>query len=480
MTTKNKKLKKILFAVSEATPFISTGGMGQVAGALPKTLKKIDENLEISIVVPLYDEIKQRYLSTLEFVGESQVVLAWRNLYCGIYKTELDGITYYFIDNEYYFRREKCYGYFDDGERFAYFSKAIFTMMEICGLNPDIIHCHDWQTALVTVYMKTCFKEKYPGTRTVFTIHNMEYQGKYTTAILGDVFDMGPEYEGLMEYNGGINLMKAAIVCTDKLTTVSPTYADEIKVDKGFDLEPIIQENSYKLTGIINGIDLQEYDPENDKELTKNFSVESPGGKRANKREIQKIFGLELKPRKMLFCVVTRLVPLKGIDLITFIIEEMLKSDVQFVLLGTGDHQYELFFSELAVRYPGQVGVSVSFNPEIAKKIYAGADCMIMPSKSEPCGLAQMISCRYGTVPIVHKTGGLSDTISDCRGGDGNGFVFAEYDANVLFETINRARDLYTYNKEDWENLMKQAMRADFSWEASAAKYLEIYNSVFF
>ena len=470
--------KKILFAASEATPFISTGGMGQVIGALPKALKNIDDNMEISIVIPLYDQIKQRFSHILEFAGETRTDLAWRNLYCGVYKTVFNDITYYFIDNEYYFRRDNCYGYFDDGERFAYFSKAIFSMMELLDYKPDIIHANDWQTALTTVYIKTHFYNQYPDTRTIFTIHNMEYQGKYPLAVLGDVFDLEQHHCGIVEYDGGINLMKAAVICSDKLTTVSPTYANEIKLDKGFGLEPIINQNAYKLTGIINGIDLTEYDPQTDPILIQNYSAESPDGKTANKLAIQKIFGLTVDPRKMMFCVITRLTPFKGIDLITYIIEELLKFDVQFLLLGTGEHQYELFFSELAMRHPGQVGVNIAYNPEIANKIYAGADCMIMPSRSEPCGLAQMLACRYGTIPIVRKTGGLSDTIKDCRGGDGNGFVFTEYDAGVLLETIRQAIDLYTYGKEDWTNLVKKAMESDFSWELSAKKYLGIYKKL--
>jgi starch synthase len=392
-----------------------------------------------------------------------------------VFQLDIEGVTYYFVDNRYYFDREEAYGYFDDGERFAFFSKAVFAVMEVSGFTPDIIHAHDWQTALVPVYAKTRYAEKFPGIKTVFTMHNMEYQGKFPHDILTEIFDLSQEELGLVEYDGCINLMKGAIVCADRLTTVSPSYAEEIKTYGGYGLEPIIRENGIKLSGIINGIDTTVYDPATDPLLGKNYSVDTIDDKVYNKKTLQALFGLPNMPRKMLICVISRLVPHKGMDLITYMMEDLLKMDIQFLLLGTGDHDYELFFSEMAIKYPDKVGVSIAFNPEIAGKIYGGADVILMPSRSEPCGLSQMIACRYGTIPIVRKTGGLGDTIHDCRGGEGNGFVFNEYNAGALLETISQALDLYTYHEHDWQNLMREAMRFDFSWDVSAQLYADIY-----
>jgi starch synthase len=414
----------------------------------------------------------------MKYLGESKVGLSWRNQYCGVFQLDSDGVTYYFVDNKYYFDREEAYGYYDDGERFAFFSKAVFTLMEIAGIKPDIIHAHDWQTALVPVYAKTRYASMFPDVKTVFTMHNVEYQGKFPYSILTEIFDLNQTELGLVEYDGCVNLMKGAIVCADRLTTVSPSYAEEIKSFGGYGLEPIIRENAIKLSGIINGIDTTEYDPATDHLLDKNYTADTVEDKAVNKRTLQSLFGLPRIARKMLICVISRLVPHKGMDLITYMMDDLLKMDIQFLLLGTGDHDYELFFSEMAVRYPDKVGVSIAFNPEIAGKIYGGADVILMPSRSEPCGLSQMIACRYGTIPIVRKTGGLGDTVHDCRAGEGNGFVFNEYNAGALLETISQALDLYTYHERDWENLMQEAMKYDFSWDISAQLYADIYEEL--
>ena len=475
---KKKKKINVLSVVSEVVPFIATGGMGQVAGALATSIAHTGSNIELSVVAPLYSAFRDKFEPQMTFLGETSVSLAWRKVYCGIFSLKQDGVTYYFVDNRDYFDRHNAYGYNDDGERFAFLSRSVFSLIEMTKVIPDIIHAHDWQTALVPIYLKTKYSELYPNTKSVFTIHNMEYQGKYPSYILGDVFDLSLADAGVVDYDGCINLMKGAIVCADRVTTVSPTYANEIKVAGGYGLEPIIRENAYKLSGIINGIDVDFYNPETDELLVKNYTVDSLENKAANKAALQKLFGLPKKQGKMLFCVVSRLVTHKGIDLITYLMEEFLKLDVQFLLLGTGDHEYELFFEELALRFPKQVGVNIAFNPEIAGKIYAGADVMLMPSQSEPCGLTQMISCRYGTIPIVRKTGGLGDTITDCRAGTGNGFVFEEYNADIFFDTIKNAYELYTNHKEDWLNLMKEAMNSDFSWAKSAREYVELYKSI--
>ena len=469
---------KLLFAVSEAVPFHATGGMGQVAGALSASLAKRHPGSDIRVVMPLYGTFRERHEPDMTFLGEATVTLAWRNEYCGVYEQKHEGVTYYFVDNRRYFDRERAYGYFDDGERFAYFSKAVFSVMELTGFVPDIVHAHDWHTALVPIYLKTRFREQYPRMKSVFTIHNLEYQGKFAIDILTDVFELWDYEAGLVEYDGEINLMKGAIVCADKITTVSPSYAKEIQSGGGFGLDKIIREHAGKLSGIINGIDTVAYNPETDPLLAKNYTAETLADKAMNKSKLQGLFQLEPAPRKMIICVVSRLVSHKGMDLITCIMDDLLKLDVQFLLLGTGDHDYELFFEERALSHKKQVGVNIAYNPEIAGLIYAGADVLLMPSKSEPCGLTQMIVCRYGTIPIVRKTGGLGDTIRDCRAGEGNGFVFEEYEAPLLYDTIVQALDLYQNHPEDWENLMRQAMQSDFSWDVSAAAYEKIYKEL--
>ena len=475
---KSKEKLKVLNVVSEVVPFIATGGMGQVAGALAKSLAENDPELDVRIVAPLYALFRDKYEPQMEFLGETTVRLSWREAYCGVFKLEQNGLTYYFVDNRFYFGRESAYGYYDDGERFAYFSKAVFSVMEIAGFTPDVIHAHDWQAALVPIYLKTRFAERYGNVRSVFTIHNLEYQGKYPLEILSDVFDLWPEEEGLVEYDKCINLLKGALVCADKITTVSPSYAQEIQSGEGYGLDNIIAENAYKLSGIINGIDTKANDPATDPMIEKNYSVDDLSGKAVNKAELQALFSLPCSPNTMLICVVSRLVSHKGIDLITYMMEDLLKLDVQFLLLGTGDHDFELFFEEMALQHTDKVGVSIAFNPEIASHIYAGADVMLMPSRSEPCGLAQMIACRYGTIPIVRKTGGLGDTIRDSRTGAGNGFVFEEYDAGVLLGTISQALNLYKYHEDDWKNLMQEAMKCDFGWELSAKAYASLYREL--
>ena len=474
-----KKKMRILNAVSEVVPFLATGGMGQVAGALSGTLAETDKSLDVRIVTPLYAKFRCKYEPQMKFLGATEVHLAWRTLYCGVYELSHEGVTYYFIDNRRYFDRENAYGYVDDGERFAFFCKAVFAAIEISKFTPDVIHAHDWQAALVPIYLKTHFAEKFGNIKTVYTIHNMEYQGQMPGYILYDVFEISDEDKEIVWYDNCINLMKGAILTTDKLTTVSPSYAEEIKLSSGYGLEPIIRENAHKLCGIINGIDTKTYDPATDPLLGKNtYTVDSLKGKAASKKKLQGFFNLPKAPRTMLICIVSRLVSHKGIDLLTYMLEDMLKLNVQFLLLGTGEHAYELFFEEKAVTHPEKVAVSIAFNPEIAGMIYAGADVLLMPSKNEPCGLAQMIACRYGTIPIVRRTGGLGDTIHDCRHGEGNGFVFDDYSAPALMDTISAALDLYTNRQADWTELVKEAMRVDFSWDLSARAYSSLYREL--
>lgn len=469
---------KILYAVSEVSPFISTGGMGQVVGTLPTVLHEVQPSLDVRVVAPYYRQVRMRFGGGMTYIGNIRVPLAWRSQYCGVFRAERDGVTYYFLDNEQYFDRDGCYGHFDDGERFAFFSKAVMEVLELIDFEPDIIHAHDWHTALVPIYLKTLYGDKYPDMRSVFTIHNIEYQGQFPLSILSDVFDLDYRDRGIVEYNDGINLMKGAIVCCDRFTTVSPSYAEEIKESGGHGLEPIIRMNKAKLSGIINGIDTKHYNPETDPTLPYRFSVDTIENKALNKRDLQMLFGLPVSPRKPLLCIVSRLVSHKGLDLISAVMEDLLRDGVQFVVLGTGDHEYELYFNELAMRHPQQVSVSISYNPEIGNKIYGGSDITLVPSRSEPCGLAQMIACRYATIPIVRATGGLRDTIRDCRQGDGNGFVFQNYDAGELLSTIRQAIDLYTYRENDWQNLMREAMRSNFGWDDSAKEYVSLYTGI--
>lgn len=474
-----KKKLRILSTVSEVVPFLATGGMGQVAGALATSLAECDKSLDIRVITPLYARFRDKYEPQMTFLGATEVTLAWRTIYCGIYELAQEGVTYYFVDNRRYFDRENAYGYVDDGERFAFFCKAVFAAIPITKFVPDIIHAHDWQTALVPIYLKTHYHEQYGNVKTVFTIHNMEYQGQMPPHILYDVLEIAEKDLNLVWYGDCINLMKGAFICVDKVTTVSPTYADEIQIDGGYLLEPVIRANKHKLSGIINGIDTKFYNPETDPLLGKNtYSADNLKGKKGAKRKLQSFFKLPNAPRKMLICIISRLVSHKGIDLITYMFDDLMRMDVQFLLLGTGEHSYELFFEDKAICHPDKVAVSIAYNPEVASMIYAGSDVLLMPSRSEPCGLAQMIACRYGTVPIVRNTGGLCDTVRDCRLGDGNGFVFEDYSARALMDTISCAHELYDNHEEDWNNLVRKTMSLDFGWEKSALAYSKLYREL--
>ena len=464
---------KVLIASSEGAPFITTGSMGHAVGALPWALRDTNRNIDARVVLPLYSEIEQRFHTQLEFIGNIEVGLAWREQNWGVYSATYDGIKYYFLDNKRYFGRESCYGYFDDGERFAYFCKAVFAMLELVDFVPDILHAHDWQTALIPIYLRTIFS--YPDVKSVMTIHSTEYQGRYNPDILLDIFSLRREDMGLVEFNGEINLLKGAIVACDELTTVSPTYADEIQRDGGYGLEPILAFYSDKLTGIIDGVDTRHYDPAVDRTLFQTYTPDTIENKAANKKELQRKFNLPIAPRKMLICMVSRLIARKGIDLITYIVDDLVKMDVQLLILGTGEHEHELHFMEMAMTHKDNVSVNIAYNPDIEKMIYAGADAMLMPSRNEACGMAQMVACRFGTVPIARATGGLRDTIRDYRDGEGNGFLFEEYSAGALLDTIGAARDLFIYHEEDWKALVRAAMLSDFSWIRSANEYIDIY-----
>ena len=470
-----KPKRKILFAASECTPFIATGGLAEVIGSLSKSLAQ-DEEYDVRVVLPLYSDIRGDYRQRFTYLGNINVPLGWRNQYCGIFSYEESGVTFYFLDNEYYFRRGGCYGYYDDGERFAFFSRAVMEILGFLQFYPDVLHCHDWQSALAAIYLKTiyCHRREYSLIRAVFTIHNIEYQGKYSLDVLEDLFGISDDYRYLLEFDGCANLMKAAIECSETFTTVSPTYAEEIKrAEYAHGLQGEVERNAFKLRGILNGIDVKSYDPATDPALFAPYSAENPAGKEICKAELQKMLGLPVRADVPVVAMISRLVAHKGLDLVRAAIEELLADDVQFVLLGTGDSEYESYFKDLANRYKGKVVSIIAFNGDLSRKIYSGADIFLMPSKSEPCGLSQMIASRYLTVPVVRETGGLYDSIKP-YGAGGNGFTFAAYNAGDMLYVLREAVSLYK-NKPEWQKLMIKAGTTDFSWQRSAEEYKKLY-----
>ena len=470
-----KPKRKILFAASECTPFIATGGLAEVIGSLSKSLAQ-DEEYDVRVVLPLYSDIRGDYRQRFTYLGNINVPLGWRNQYCGIFSYEESGVTFYFLDNEYYFRRGGCYGYYDDGERFAFFSRAVMEILGFLQFYPDVLHCHDWQAALAAIYLKTiyCRRREYSLIRAVFTIHNIEYQGKYSLDVLEDLFGISDDYRYLLEFDGCANLMKAAIECSETFTTVSPTYAEEIKrAEYAHGLQGEVERNAFKLRGILNGIDVKSYDPATDPALFAPYSAENPAGKEICKAELQKMLGLPVRADVPVVAMISRLVAHKGLDLVRAAIEELLADDVQFVLLGTGDSEYESYFKDLANRYKGKAVSIIAFNGDLSRKIYSGADIFLMPSKSEPCGLSQMIASRYLTVPVVRETGGLYDSIKP-YGAGGNGFTFAAYNAGDMLYVLREAVSLYK-NKPEWQKLMIKAGTTDFSWQRSAEEYKKLY-----
>ena len=470
---------KVLYAASEALPFIASGGLGDVAGSLPQALRK--RLIGCRVVMPLYDNIKQELKDTMKFITNISVPVAWRRQYCGIFEAKAGGVIYYLLDNQYYFKRDSLYGFYDDAERFAFFSRAILEIIPHIGFKPDIIHCNDWQTALTPVYYSTMYANQpgYENIKTVFTIHNIQYQGVYGEELLDNVVGINHAHKNLLEYDGTVNLMKGAIETANAVTTVSPSYTKEI-LDPWYShgLDTILKERSFKLRGILNGIDVINYDPETDKDIFKNYSADNVRGKYVNKRELQKLLGLPEKSNTPVMGMVTRLVSHKGLDLCKAVLDELLATtDIQLVVLGSGDYQYEEFFRGLAARYPEQVGLCLGFVPDLARKIYAGSDLFLMPSKSEPCGLSQMVALRYGTIPIVRETGGLRDSVTDSGDGEGNGFVFSSYNAHDMLHAIRRACEGYA-DKDGWQILVKRAMDSDNSWGKSANEYIRMYKEV--
>jgi glycogen/starch synthase, ADP-glucose type len=466
--------KKILFVGSEVLPFAATGGLGEVLGSLPKALAARGD-YDVRVMMPYYSDIGEQYRNSAKYLCNYNVGLSWRNLYCGLFELKQDNVTYYFIDNEYYFHRDGLYGFYDDGERYAFFCKAVMDSFYFIDFMPDIIHANDWQTALIPIYNNSKY---HYDIKLIFTIHNIEYQGQYDLKILPTVFDLPPEAGAYVEYEGCINLVKGAIETSDCVTTVSESYAKELE-DAAFahGLQDMIKKNNWKTRGILNGIDAEGYDPATDIAIAHNFTSTDFSGKVQDKLELQRLAGLREDAGVPVIAIISRLVAHKGLDLITKAMENIVRNcEVQLVVLGKGDRKYEDYFIWLQNQYNGKVSAMITYNKDLSRKVYAGADMFLMPSKAEPCGLSQMIACRYGTVPIVRETGGLRDSIVDCSYGEGNGFTFADYNPDDMANAIYRAIDLYYNNPEGWDKLRKYISTIDFSWAKSADKYDEMYS----
>ena len=474
---------KILFAASECMPFVKTGGLADVVGTLPNVLARSGE--DVRVILPKYSAIAQKYKDEMKDLLYFFVNLGWRRQYCGIQTLERDGVTYYFVDNEYYFARGSIYGSGDEeGERFGYFCRAVLEALVHIGFQPDLIHCNDWQTGMIPALLKTHYRDNefYKDIRTVYTIHNLRYQGIFPWMYIDDLLGIGPEHfnEDELEYYGCISFMKGGIVFSDAVTTVSPTYAQEIQTAYyGERMDGLLRKYSGKLTGILNGIDPEEYNPREDPVIPAHFTSRSLKNKAECKAALQKELGLEVRPEVPVVAIVSRLVDQKGIDLIECVLDDIMRQDLQFVVLGMGEERYHELFAWAQWRYKGRFATRIELNHALSHRVYAGADMFLMPSQFEPCGLSQMISMRYGTIPIVRETGGLKDSVVPYNKytDEGNGFSFANYNAHEMLFSIERAVK-YFGDAEMWERLRKRAMKANFSWDASAKKYLKLYAKV--
>ena len=467
----------ILYVTSEAVPFCKTGGLADVAGSLPQSLAANGDR--VSVILPLYQSVADAWRDRLHFERYTYVRLAWRSLYCGLFSYERQGVTWYFVDNEQYFKRPELYGYYDDAERYVFFSRAVLEMLKYIQFKPQVINSNDWQCALIPVYYDLFYRNAggcYDNIKHVFTIHNIGYQGQYGLDLVKDIVGIPPHKVNIIEYDGDINFMKGAIEVADKVTTVSPTYAKEI-LDPWFShgLDRILVSKQYKTCGFLNGIDTEMYNPETDSGIAANFSAKDHKGKAACKSAIFNEFGMP-EYKIPLLAMISRFADHKGFDLVRAVFDDIIATDMQVVILGSGESQYEEFFQNMHWRYPDKVGFYRGFNTGLAKRIYAGADMFLMPSKSEPCGLAQMISARYGTIPIVRATGGLKDSIVD-YGDNGIGFTFQSYNAHDMLGAIQRAKEAYD-NRMSWGRLVTRAMKADFSWAQSAKLYIGLYKEL--
>lgn len=472
----------VLFAAAEGHPFIKTGGLADVIGALPQALRK--NGVDVRVVIPKYKGIPDRYLEKMEPVTVTDVYVGWRKQYCGVERLVHNGVTFYFIDNEYYFGRDGIYGYTDDGERFAFFNRAVLEVIPMLeDFQPDVIHCHDWHAAMIPLIKKAHYDHlaAYRSIKTVFTIHNLLYQGIFPYEVHHDLLNLHDRYytmEGV-EYYGNLNFMKAGLVYSDHVTTVSPTYAEEIKTSYyGYGLDGLLRSLGSKLTGIVNGIDTASYNPENDEDLAAVYTAKEPKQKQKNKAALQKELGLPVRPEVPMIAMVTRLVESKGLDLVCRTLDELLYyDDVQFILLGTGEQEYEHWFREAGLRHPKKMSAQIWFNEGLSRRFYAGSDLFLMPSMFEPCGISQLLALQYGSIPIVRETGGLNDTVQAYNEftGEGTGFSFTNYNAHDMLHTIRRAASLYN-QKKHWKKIMDNAMSGDYSWDVSANAYLDIYN----
>lgn len=471
---------KVLYVSSEAQPFAASGGLADVAGSLPQAMRL--RLVGCRVVMPLYECVPQELRDNMHFITSLSVPVAWRRQYCGVFEAKVGNVIYYLLDNQYYFKRKGLYGHYDDAERFAFFSRAVLEMLPYIDFKPDIINANDWQSALVPIYYDMFYSHSdwYQGIKTVFTIHNIQYQGKYGMDLCEDVFGIPADKRHIVEYDKCLNLMKGAIETAHKVTTVSPTYAQEI-LDPWFShgLDQILHERSWKLMGILNGIDTVMYDPATDDSIYEKYDAETfSAGKAVNKAELQKRLYLPERPEVPLIGMVTRMVGHKGLDLIREVLESVLcENDIQFVILGSGDWEYETFFREMQSRYPDKLVACFGYVPELSHKIYAASDIFLMPSKSEPCGLSQMIALRYGSIPIVRETGGLKDSITDSGDNEGNGFTFKSYNSGDMKWSIERALKGFS-DKDGWNILVKRAMETDNSWGKSANAYIKMYKSL--
>ena len=473
----------ILYVTSEAVPFCKTGGLADVAGSLPQSLAANGDR--VSVILPLYQSVADAWRDRLHFERYTYVRLAWRSLYCGLFSYERQGVTWYFVDNEQYFKRPELYGYYDDGERFAFFCRAVTELLPLLPEKPDVVHCNDWQTALVPIYIRdeAVREEFYKSVRTVITVHNIEYQGRYGRETVEDLFglDAGWFTGGTLAFDGDVNLLKGAIVTADAVTAVSPTYAQELKYAYfAHGLESVMQMVEGKLHGVLNGIDMERYDPASDPNLTANYSLRRMAGKAKDKAALQRMMGLAERKDTSVVAMVSRLVSHKGLDLVCETLDYFMEKDMQLVVLGKGDGKYESFFSWAQAKYPGRVAVHLGYSESLAMQIYAGADLFLMPSKSEPCGLSQMIAMRYGAVPIVRRTGGLADTVRSCQVGqeDGTGYLFERYDAGAMLDVVGQATGLYRGDRAGFDTVRRRGMTADFSWARSAGEYRHIYEKL--
>lgn len=479
----NHRKMNVVFASAEAAPFVKTGGLGDVAGSLPAALQKAGAN--VIVMVPLYGTISDEYKNKMEHVAEFYVSLGWRNEYCGLERLVHNGVTYLFVDNKRYFDRDYPYGFFDDGERFAFFSKAITESLQYLpdGFRPDILHCNDWHTALAPVFLREFYQGMplYENVSTIFSIHNIAFQGQFSAKVLEDICGLAHIPAAAFQLTCGhdaVNFMQGALNYSDAITTVSPTYAGEIQTPAyGEHLDGVLRRRREALQGIVNGIDTDHFNPETDPAIAQNFSVSDRSGKAICKAKLQEELGLTVRDDQPLMTMVTRLTRQKGMDLVTYALDRILSNGVQVAVLGTGDYEYENALRYFASKYPGQMAARIQFDPALSQRMYAGSDMFLMPSLFEPCGLSQMIAMRYGTLPVVRETGGLKDTVIpyNYETGEGTGFSFANFNGDEMGDAVFRGARLFWDNHDAWNNVVTQAMNQDFSWTRSARKYMDLY-----